>query len=77
LHLDSAGCSRGSPTSRLRRAAISSVVAIAFYEDRDALHDSGEASRTLTPELLEQIGARLDRIEEYEVVLTSRQVRLG
>jgi hypothetical protein len=53
------------------------AVAIAFYEDRDALHDSGEASRTLTPELLEQIGARLDRIEEYEVVLTSRQVRLG
>jgi hypothetical protein len=53
------------------------ALAIAFYEDRDALHDSGEASRTLTPELLEHTGARLDRIEEYEVVLTSRQIRLG
>ena len=53
------------------------ALAIAFYEDRDALHDSGEAARTLTPELLEQTGARLDRIEEYEVVFTSRQIRIG
>ena len=31
----------------------------------------------LTPELLAHTGARLDRIEEYELVLSSPQIRLG
>jgi len=53
------------------------ALAISFYEDRDALNDSLEASKTVTPELLEQAGARLGRIEEFELVLLSRQVRIG
>lgn len=53
------------------------TLAIAFYEDRDALNDSQDAAHKVTPELLEQTGARLNGIEEYEVLLSSRQVRLG
>jgi len=53
------------------------AVAITFYEDSDALKDSREAARHVTPELLEHAGARLERVEEYEVLLSSRQVRLG
>ena len=52
-------------------------MAITFYEDSDALKDSREAARHVTPELLEHAGARLERVEEYEVLLSSRQVRLG
>ena len=53
------------------------ALAITFYEDGDALKDSQEAAEKLTPELLESAGARLERVEEYEVVLTSHAVRLG
>jgi hypothetical protein len=60
----------GDPTS-------GRALAIAFYEDRDALADSLEASNSVTPELLERSGARVARVEEYEVVLASPQIRLG
>ena len=52
-------------------------VTISFYEDRDALNDSLEAARKLTPELLEPIGGRLGPIQDFEVRGISRRVRIG
>jgi hypothetical protein len=52
-------------------------IAITFFEDLDALNDSREAAAEVIPDLLQHAGARLRQVEEYEVLLSSRQVRIG